>query len=219
MTCLKLPPSSPLRSSPSTLPPLLHLSSLPFSPSPLPSSSPPPLPPSLPSSVLPPLCSPLLHSPQDPNSLANLDQDLPNNMVHSVPIYSLPQDWLWCETWCSNESKAHAKTIDLVRSQPDLEQMSRAPLLHVHAFEPSFFLSSVPEPRAGNRSFLFLVWRYKHYNAEAISTALYCTHVSEGSGRHWLLSCNCGHMRSSCILARLSYITSNSSAFASCPGT
>ena len=28
---------------------------------------------------------------QDPNSLANLDQDLPNNMIHQVPIFSLPQ--------------------------------------------------------------------------------------------------------------------------------
>merc|ERR1711962_1167639 len=35
---------------------------------------------------------------QDPNSLSNLDQDLPNNMVHQVPIKSLPQEWLWCET-------------------------------------------------------------------------------------------------------------------------
>lgn len=51
---------------------------------------------------------------QDPNSLSNLDQDLPNNMIHSVPIKSLPQEWLWCETWCSEESKAQAKTIDLV---------------------------------------------------------------------------------------------------------
>jgi UDP-glucose:glycoprotein glucosyltransferase len=50
----------------------------------------------------------------DPNSLSNLDQDLPNNMIHSVPIKSLPQEWLWCETWCSLESKAQAKTIDLV---------------------------------------------------------------------------------------------------------
>ncbi|KAF6779417.1 hypothetical protein AHF37_03007 [Paragonimus kellicotti] len=50
---------------------------------------------------------------QDPNSLSNLDQDLPNNMIHQVPIKSLPQEWLWCETWCSDESKAHAKTIDL----------------------------------------------------------------------------------------------------------
>ncbi|XP_062521392.1 UDP-glucose:glycoprotein glucosyltransferase 1-like [Corticium candelabrum] len=49
----------------------------------------------------------------DPNSLANLDQDLPNNMIHQVSIFSLPQEWLWCETWCSNESKAKAKTIDL----------------------------------------------------------------------------------------------------------
>uniref|UniRef100_A0A8C5N033 UDP-glucose ceramide glucosyltransferase-like 1 n=1 Tax=Leptobrachium leishanense TaxID=445787 RepID=A0A8C5N033_9ANUR len=50
---------------------------------------------------------------QDPNSLSNLDQDLPNNMIHQVPIKSLPQEWLWCETWCDNASKKKAKTIDL----------------------------------------------------------------------------------------------------------
>jgi hypothetical protein len=31
----------------------------------------------------------------DPNSLSNLDQDLPNNMIHQVRIKSLPQEWLW----------------------------------------------------------------------------------------------------------------------------
>src|SRR4051812_39901535 len=50
----------------------------------------------------------------DPNSLSNLDQDLPNNMQHHIPIFSLPQEWLWCETWCSDESLLNAKTIDLV---------------------------------------------------------------------------------------------------------
>uniref|UniRef100_A0A672LE22 UDP-glucose ceramide glucosyltransferase-like 1 n=1 Tax=Sinocyclocheilus grahami TaxID=75366 RepID=A0A672LE22_SINGR len=50
---------------------------------------------------------------QDPNSLSNLDQDLPNNMIHQVAIKSLPQEWLWCETWCDDSSKATAKTIDL----------------------------------------------------------------------------------------------------------
>ncbi|XP_053565723.1 UDP-glucose:glycoprotein glucosyltransferase 1 isoform X2 [Bombina bombina] len=50
---------------------------------------------------------------QDPNSLSNLDQDLPNNMIHQVPIKSLPQEWLWCETWCDEASKKRAKTIDL----------------------------------------------------------------------------------------------------------
>jgi UDP-glucose:glycoprotein glucosyltransferase len=50
---------------------------------------------------------------RDPNSLSNLDQDLPNNMVHQVPIKSLPQEWLWCETWCSDGIKGAAKTIDL----------------------------------------------------------------------------------------------------------
>ncbi|XP_012274348.1 UDP-glucose:glycoprotein glucosyltransferase isoform X2 [Orussus abietinus] len=50
---------------------------------------------------------------QDPNSLSNLDQDLPNNMIHQVAIKTLPQEWLWCETWCNDESKEYAKTIDL----------------------------------------------------------------------------------------------------------
>lgn len=50
---------------------------------------------------------------QDPNSLSNLDQDLPNNMIHQVPIKSLPQEWLWCETWCDDSTKKSAKTIDL----------------------------------------------------------------------------------------------------------
>ncbi|UYV70608.1 UGGT1 [Cordylochernes scorpioides] len=50
---------------------------------------------------------------QDPNSLSNLDQDLPNNMIHQVAIHSLPQEWLWCETWCDDHSKPSAKTIDL----------------------------------------------------------------------------------------------------------
>lgn len=37
-------------------------------------------------------------------------------MIHQVPIKSLPQDWLWCETWCDDGSKKSAKTIDLVRA-------------------------------------------------------------------------------------------------------
>ncbi|GAB0089717.1 UDP-glucose:glycoprotein glucosyltransferase [Sergentomyia squamirostris] len=50
---------------------------------------------------------------QDPNSLSNLDQDLPNNMIHQVAIKSLPQEWLWCQTWCSNDGFKSAKVIDL----------------------------------------------------------------------------------------------------------
>jgi UDP-glucose:glycoprotein glucosyltransferase len=49
----------------------------------------------------------------DAGSLANLDQDLPNALQDQVPIYSLPQNWLWCETWCSDETMSKAKTIDL----------------------------------------------------------------------------------------------------------
>lgn len=50
---------------------------------------------------------------KDPNSLSNLDQDLPNYAQHAVHIFSLPQEWLWCESWCGNATKPKAKTIDL----------------------------------------------------------------------------------------------------------
>merc|ERR1719183_2789763 len=50
---------------------------------------------------------------RDKNSLANLDQDLPNYAQHQIPIFSLPQDWLFCETWCADSAKPAAKTIDL----------------------------------------------------------------------------------------------------------
>ncbi|XP_027501076.1 UDP-glucose:glycoprotein glucosyltransferase 2 isoform X1 [Corapipo altera] len=66
---------------------------------------------------------------QDPNSLSNLDQDLPNNMIHQVAIKSLPQEWLWCETWCDDQSKKKAKTIDLCNNpqtkEPKLEAAAR----------------------------------------------------------------------------------------------
>ncbi|VDK62945.1 unnamed protein product [Cylicostephanus goldi] len=65
----------------------------------------------------------------DPNSLSNLDQDLPNNMIHQVKIKSLPQEWLWCETWCDDASKSKAKTIDLCNNpmtkEPKLESAIR----------------------------------------------------------------------------------------------
>ncbi|CAI2309508.1 unnamed protein product [Caenorhabditis sp. 36 PRJEB53466] len=65
----------------------------------------------------------------DPNSLSNLDQDLPNNMIHEVPIRTLPQEWLWCETWCDDESKKAAKTIDLCNNpltkEPKLSSAQR----------------------------------------------------------------------------------------------
>jgi UDP-glucose:glycoprotein glucosyltransferase len=65
----------------------------------------------------------------DPASLANLDQDLPNNLQHEVPIHSLPSEWLWCETWCDEKSKGKAKSIDLcsnpLKKESKLEQAKR----------------------------------------------------------------------------------------------
>ncbi len=66
---------------------------------------------------------------RDPGSLANLDQDLPNYAQHVIPIHSLPQEWLWCESWCSDESKARSKTIDLcnnpLHKEPKLDMAKR----------------------------------------------------------------------------------------------
>lgn len=65
----------------------------------------------------------------DPASLSNLDQDLPNHMQSQIPIHSLPQEWLWCETWCSDESLAAARTIDLCNNpqtkEPKLDRARR----------------------------------------------------------------------------------------------
>ncbi|KAJ5667076.1 hypothetical protein N7507_002940 [Penicillium longicatenatum] len=65
----------------------------------------------------------------DPNSLSNLDQDLPNHMQHHIPIHSLPQEWLWCETWCADGDLEVAKTIDLCNNpltkEPKLERARR----------------------------------------------------------------------------------------------
>ncbi|RKP19222.1 hypothetical protein ROZALSC1DRAFT_29159 [Rozella allomycis CSF55] len=66
----------------------------------------------------------------DPNSLANLDQDLPNHMQQfGLKIHSLPQEWLWCETWCDDKSLSTAKTIDLCNNpktkEPKLDRARR----------------------------------------------------------------------------------------------
>mmetsp|Transcript_56656 Transcript_56656/g.137682 ORF Transcript_56656/g.137682 Transcript_56656/m.137682 type:complete len:1847 (+) Transcript_56656:196-5736(+) len=76
----------------------------------------------------------------DPNSLSNLDQDLPNYAQHEVPIFSLPQEWLWCESWCSLETKPQAKTIDLCNNpqhkEPKLSMAKR--IISGELFEESW---------------------------------------------------------------------------------
>jgi UDP-glucose:glycoprotein glucosyltransferase len=50
-------------------------------------------------------------------------------MQQLIPIHSLDQSWLWCETWCSDESLKEAKTIDLCNNpetkEPKLERAQR----------------------------------------------------------------------------------------------
>ena len=49
--------------------------------------------------------------------------------VRQVSIFSLPEEWLWCEAWCSNTTQTAAKTIDLCNNpktkEPKLEQARR----------------------------------------------------------------------------------------------
>ncbi|KAI9707078.1 MAG: hypothetical protein M1836_000038 [Candelina mexicana] len=65
----------------------------------------------------------------DPNSLSNLDQDLPNHMQSQLRIKSLPMEWLWCETWCADEELQRARTIDLCNNpltkEPKLDRARR----------------------------------------------------------------------------------------------
>ena len=65
----------------------------------------------------------------DHSSLSNLDQDLPNYLQQQVPMLSLPEEWLWCESWCSNTTRDAAQTIDLCNNprtkEPKLEQARR----------------------------------------------------------------------------------------------
>jgi UDP-glucose:glycoprotein glucosyltransferase len=50
-------------------------------------------------------------------------------MQFQIPIHSLPQEWLWCETWCSDESLSQARTIDLCNNpetkEPKLDRARR----------------------------------------------------------------------------------------------
>lgn len=65
-------------------------------------------------------------------------QDLPNYAQHMVPIFSLPQEWLWCESWCGNATKPNAKTIDLCNNP-----MTKEPKLQVSPNSTNSFLHLV----------------------------------------------------------------------------
>ncbi|KAH9887933.1 glycosyltransferase family 24 protein [Cubamyces lactineus] len=91
----------------------------------------------------------------DPNSLANLDQDLPNNLQREVPIYSLPEDWLWCETWCSKDRLDRAKTIDLCQNpltkEPKLDRAKQIPEWEVYDAEISTFAKTLTKGKEETR--------------------------------------------------------------------
>uniref|UniRef100_A0A8C1LCD1 UDP-glucose glycoprotein glucosyltransferase 2 n=1 Tax=Cyprinus carpio TaxID=7962 RepID=A0A8C1LCD1_CYPCA len=103
---------------------------------------------------------------QDPNSLSNLDQDLPNNMIHQVAIKSLPQEWLWCETWCDDSSKTTAKTIDLCNNpktkEPKLSAAVRiVPEWSKYDNEIKQFLTRVKEKHFKGLHDIFYVYDFE----------------------------------------------------------
>lgn len=55
-------------------------------------------------------------------------------MIHQVAIKSLPQEWLWCSTWCSDETLSKAKTIDLCNNP----QTKEAKLTAAHRIVPEW---------------------------------------------------------------------------------
>ncbi|KAI0063832.1 hypothetical protein BV25DRAFT_1801498 [Artomyces pyxidatus] len=85
----------------------------------------------------------------DPNSLSNLDQDLPNNLQSYIPIYSLHEDWLWCETWCSKDRLDRAKTIDLCQNpltkEPKLSRARQIPEWEVYDSEIARFTRTLAD--------------------------------------------------------------------------
>nr|XP_019013386.1 UDP-glucose:glycoprotein glucosyltransferase [Kwoniella pini CBS 10737]OCF52167.1 UDP-glucose:glycoprotein glucosyltransferase [Kwoniella pini CBS 10737] len=89
----------------------------------------------------------------DPGSLANLDQDLPNSMQDTIPIWTLDQDWLWCQTWCSDESLATAKTIDLCQNpltkEPKLVRARQIPEWDLYDREIATFAAKLEGQEVG----------------------------------------------------------------------
>ncbi|WVQ98589.1 hypothetical protein IAU59_005718 [Kwoniella sp. CBS 9459] len=89
----------------------------------------------------------------DPNSLANLDQDLPNSMQDTIPIWTLEQDWLWCQTWCDDESLSTAKTIDLCQNpltkEPKLVRARQIPEWDTYDQEIAAFAARLSGQQGG----------------------------------------------------------------------
>ena len=70
-----------------------------------------------------------------PDSLSNLDQDLPNFAQTHLKIFSLPQEWLWCASWCSQESQENAKSIDLCNNPLTREHKIEAAKKYIPEWE------------------------------------------------------------------------------------
>lgn len=66
-----------------------------------------------------------------PNDNLILHQDLVNLLQIDVPIFTLDDSWLWCETWCSTSSRKAAKIIDVCANPlTNISKVENARLIH-----------------------------------------------------------------------------------------
>lgn len=91
-------------------------------------------------------------------------QDLPNYAQHTVPIFSLPQEWLWCESWCGNATKSKAKTIDLCNNP-----MTKEPKLQVRLLFLHFILYLQKHNHAISLLFLFCMLFHLHHSLKLVA--------------------------------------------------
>lgn len=124
---------------------------------------------------------------KDPNSLANLDQDLPNYAQSAVPIHSLPQEWLWCESWCGNATKAAAKTIDLCNNP-----MTKEPKLEGARRIVAEWTELDEEARASERGCIACIWFINRSLLKSLSISSNSSSVLSGVGGACLF---CGFSR------------------------
>lgn len=110
----------------------------------------------------------------DANSLQNLDQDLPNYLNggdrRTVALASLPDEWLYCESWCNAKAKAKAKAFDMCQNPATKEyklDVARRVADPLWSALDGYFGSSMAEPISSLRAPAGSNWKWAVRGASA----------------------------------------------------